>query len=59
MTLIDTAGKILPPRFAARLAPVFEHLTTILTAKDETSAAQRMAMIAFAIRIVKIGKPHV
>ena len=52
MTLIDTAGKILPPRFAARLAPVFEHLTTILTAKDETSAAQRMAMIAFAIRIV-------
>ena len=51
MTLIDTAGKVLPPRFVARLAPVFERLSTIATATDETSAAQRMAMIAFAIRI--------
>jgi len=48
MTLIDTAGKILPPRYAARLTPVFE----VLTATDETSAASRMAMIAFAIRVV-------
>lgn len=51
MTLIDTAGRILPPRFAARLGPVFNRLSTIATATDETSAAQRMAMIAFAIRI--------
>jgi len=51
MTLIDTAGRILPPRFAARLGPVFDRLSTIATATDETSAAQRMAMIAFAIRI--------
>ena len=48
MTLIDTAGKMLPPRYAARLSPVFE----VLTATDETSAASRMAMIAFAIRVV-------
>ena len=48
MTLIDTAGKILPPRYAARLTLVFE----VLTATDETSAASRMAMIAFAIRVV-------
>ncbi|MGJ8572521.1 MAG: lipopolysaccharide biosynthesis protein [Hoeflea sp.] len=52
MTLIDTAGKVLPPRFVARLAPVFEHFSTIATATDETSAAQRMAMIAFSIRIL-------
>ena len=52
MTWIDTAGKILPPRYAARLAPVFERLVQLATANDETSAAQRMAMIAFAIRIV-------
>ena len=52
MTWIDTAGKILPPRYAARLAPVFERLAELATASDETSAAQRMAVIAFAIRIV-------
>ena len=52
MTLINTAGKILPPRYAARLMPVCDRLTTLLTATDETSAASRMAMIAFAIRIV-------
>ena len=52
MTLIDTAGKMLPPHYAARLAPVLEQLVTVMTAKDETSAAQRMALIAFAIRVV-------
>lgn len=52
MTLIDTAGRILPPRYAARLAPVLARLSIILNATDETSGAQRMAMIAFAIRVV-------
>ncbi|WP_420407369.1 lipopolysaccharide biosynthesis protein [Hoeflea sp.] len=52
MTLIDTAGKVLPPRFAARLAPAVQRLSATLSATDETSKAQRMAMIAFAIRIV-------
>lgn len=52
MTLIDTAGRLLPPRYAARLAPVFDRLAVLVHAPDETSAAQRMAMIAFAIRIV-------
>ncbi|WP_052161297.1 lipopolysaccharide biosynthesis protein [Hoeflea sp. BAL378] len=52
MTLIDTAGKILPPRYAARLAPAVERLTLLLVATDETSAASRMAIIAFAIRVV-------
>ena len=52
MTLIDTAGRILPPRTVARLVPVLDRLTTLATATDETSAAQRMAIIAFAIRIV-------
>ena len=51
MTLIETAGRVLPPRFVARLAPVFDRLAAIATATDETSAAQRMAIIAFAIRI--------
>lgn len=52
MTLIDTAGRILPPRYAARLAPMLARLSVILSATDETSRAQRMAMIAFAIRVV-------
>ena len=52
MTLIDTAGRLLPPRYAARLMPVFERFALLLTATDETSAASRMAMIAFAIRVV-------
>jgi O-antigen/teichoic acid export membrane protein len=51
MTLIETAGKLLPPHFVARLTPVFDRLETLASATDETSAAQRMAMIAFAIRI--------
>ncbi|MCC0035270.1 MAG: lipopolysaccharide biosynthesis protein [Hoeflea sp.] len=51
MTLIDTAGKILPPRYVAWLTPVFERLTTLARATDETSAAQRMALVAFSIRI--------
>lgn len=51
MTLIDTAGKILPPRYVAWLTPVFEHLTALARATDETSAAQRMAIMAFSIRI--------
>ncbi|OCW58300.1 lipopolysaccharide biosynthesis protein [Hoeflea olei] len=52
MTVIDTAGKILPPRYAARLAPLLGRLTQVLLASDETSAASRMAMTAFAIRVV-------
>jgi O-antigen/teichoic acid export membrane protein len=52
MTLIETAGKLLPPHFVARLTPVFDRLETLASATDETSQAQRMAMIAFAIRIV-------
>lgn len=52
MTLIDTAGKVLPPRFAARLQPAVQRLSATLSATDETSQAQRMAMIAFAIRII-------
>lgn len=52
MTLIDTAGKLLPSRYSARLMPVFVYLAAILKAADETSAAQRMALIAFAIRVV-------
>lgn len=52
MTLIDTAGKVLPPRFAARLQPAVQRLSATLSATDETSQAQRMAMIAFAIRVI-------
>lgn len=52
MTLIDTAGRLLPPRYVARLSPVFDRLSMIATATDETSAAQRMAITAFVIRIV-------
>lgn len=52
MTLIDNAGKVLPPRYAARLVPIFARLQNILSASDETGRAQRMAMIAFVIRVI-------
>ena len=52
MTLIDTAGRVLPPRIAARLLPVFDRLSALAMSSDETSAAQRMALIAFSIRIL-------
>ena len=48
MAVIHTAEKILP----SGLHPALHKLVSALTSRDETARAQRMALIAFAIRIV-------
>ena len=52
MAACQTAGRILPPAARDRLAALGQSLRTILTASDPKHIAQRMALVAFAIRIV-------
>ncbi|WP_137132137.1 lipopolysaccharide biosynthesis protein [Rhizobium sp. FY34] len=52
MTVIETAEKFLPLSLRIRLAPMIRRLAPVLSGADETSRAQRMALIAFAIRII-------
>ncbi len=46
------AGRILPPAARDRLAAIGATLHTILTNNDPKHLAQRMALVAFAIRII-------
>ncbi|MBP2550146.1 O-antigen/teichoic acid export membrane protein [Neorhizobium galegae] len=52
MTVIDTAQKLLPLSVKTRLSPVLRGLEPILAGSDETARAQRMALIAFFIRVL-------
>jgi O-antigen/teichoic acid export membrane protein len=52
MTVIDTAQKLLPLSVKTRLSPLLRGLEPILAGSDETARAQRMAIIAFAIRVL-------
>ncbi len=52
MTVIETAEKLLPLGLRLRLAPFVRKLAPILAGRDETPRAQRMALTAFAIRII-------
>jgi O-antigen/teichoic acid export membrane protein len=52
MTVIETAEKFLPLSLRIRLAPMIRRLAPVLSGTDDTARAQRMALIAFAIRIV-------
>ncbi|MBB4303593.1 O-antigen/teichoic acid export membrane protein [Rhodobium orientis] len=49
---IKTGLGLLPPRLSRRAAPLVARLEDILQGTDEHASAQRMAAIAFAIRIV-------
>lgn len=51
MALIETAERLLPSRLRGLVAPVTGRLGAILSGNDERAAAQRMALIAFAIRV--------
>ncbi|MGR6429616.1 lipopolysaccharide biosynthesis protein [Rhizobium sp. PAMB 3174] len=55
MAVIETAEKVLPPRLRARIAPHTAKLAAMLTGTDELAHAQRMALIAFVIRVVSAG----
>jgi O-antigen/teichoic acid export membrane protein len=52
MTVIETAEKYLPLSLRIRLAPMVRRLASVLSGTDETARAQRMALIAFAVRII-------
>lgn len=55
VTIIQTAERHLPHALRRRIAPVLLRLETLLTATDETARSQRMALIAFAIRVISAG----
>lgn len=47
-----TAERLLPQRLALRMRPLLGRVDAVLLSSDERGAAQRMSMVAFAIRIV-------
>jgi O-antigen/teichoic acid export membrane protein len=52
MTVIETAEKLIPLSLRIRLMPIARKLAPILSGSDETARAQRMALIAFVIRVI-------
>ncbi|MCA1492557.1 lipopolysaccharide biosynthesis protein [Sinorhizobium alkalisoli] len=52
MAVCQTAGRILPSALRLRLVPILERLAATLSGADSRSRAQRMALIAFIIRIL-------
>ncbi|WP_099867956.1 lipopolysaccharide biosynthesis protein [Pararhizobium haloflavum] len=55
MTVVDTAEKWLPSHIHARLLPLVDRMDAILRQRDRHAQAQRMALSAFAIRVVSAG----
>ena len=55
MAVIETAERVLPSGLRAILLPALRRCSAVLKAGDATSAAQRMALIAFVIRVVSAG----
>nr|WP_210388114.1 lipopolysaccharide biosynthesis protein [Ciceribacter sp. L1K22] len=55
MAVVQTAEKMLPAGLRQLLAPVMLRLAGTFLATDETARAQRMALIAFVIRVVSAG----
>ncbi|MCL6708678.1 lipopolysaccharide biosynthesis protein [Pseudomonas sp. R2.Fl] len=55
MAVVQTAEKMLPAGLRPLLAPLIRRLGETLIASDETARAQRMALIAFVIRVVSAG----
>lgn len=55
MAACQTAERILPPGLKDRLLPLMRRLEPLLTSDDPKHLAQRMALVAFAIRVVSAG----
>ena len=51
INVVDTAERLLPPRLWRRTEPLFVRLDELLGASGERALAQRMSLLAFAIRI--------
>lgn len=52
MAVIQSAEKLLPNGLRRKVAPLVRHLAEIVAGDDPRSLAQRMALIAFVIRVV-------
>lgn len=52
MTVIETAEKCLPLSLRTRLVPMIRSFASAVSGTDETARAQRMALVAFVIRII-------
>lgn len=52
MAILNTAEKALPAGLRAKLSPLVAKVAVLLSGGDEVSRAQRMALVAFAVRIV-------
>lgn len=52
MAVIQSAEKLLPNGLRRKVAPVTRQLTAILAGSDPRNLAQRMALIAFVIRVL-------
>ncbi|CAN7385329.1 lipopolysaccharide biosynthesis protein [Pararhizobium sp. LjRoot255] len=52
MAACQTAGRILPPALRGWLSPLLNKLGPVLMSGDPKHLAQRMALVAFAIRVV-------
>ncbi|HBT70656.1 MAG TPA: multi antimicrobial extrusion protein MatE, partial [Agrobacterium sp.] len=55
MAILNTAEKALPAGLRAKLAPLGAKIAVITSGGDDVSRAQRMALVAFAVRIVSAG----
>jgi O-antigen/teichoic acid export membrane protein len=55
MAILNSAEKALPAGLRAKLAPLGAKVAVLLSGRDEVSRAQRMALVAFAVRIASAG----
>ena len=55
MAILSTAEKALPAGLRAKISPLGDKIALIVSARDEVARAQRMALVAFAVRIVSAG----
>jgi O-antigen/teichoic acid export membrane protein len=55
MAACQTAGRILPPGLRDRLLPLIRRLEPMVTSDDPKHRAQRMALVAFLIRVISAG----
>ncbi|UWU20512.1 lipopolysaccharide biosynthesis protein [Rhizobium sp. CB3060] len=55
MAVFQTAEKMLPSGLRTVLSPYLRKLASLFTGKDEKAVSQRMALVAFAIRIAGAG----
>ena len=46
------AGHVVPPRLMERIRPLLSRFDAVLSGRDEQAASARIALFAFAVRVV-------